>query len=273
MANEAPTFKLMRVDEIQVDETWWDQVDETLTCIWDSDFASEPLANWSQETPPRGGFPAWQVPNQDPEGRGAPSKNLYHVLRGGSSSSGFFVREPAKWEPPRGGGGRAIKMCLSLWPIRLWQWGCDWMETEPLNRRRALDRKRRTQIERDVHKSKMTYTNQKRRTQIERDFKRDLQKRPVKETYRAFESEAWFGWPIRPWHWWGSEIANEALSNMFLTLTRTNESLTMSQERLQMAVSFCIAVVILMANGVLNMTIHSLITNLVLWGLIWGYDS
>jgi len=56
--------------------------------------------------PPPGGSPIWQAPNQEPRGRGPPSKNLYQVLRGRSSSSGFVVREPVtKGDPPGLGGG------------------------------------------------------------------------------------------------------------------------------------------------------------------------
>ena len=43
--------------------------------------------------PPRGGFLFTMFPDQEPGGRGPSSKNLYQVLRGGSSSSGFLIRE------------------------------------------------------------------------------------------------------------------------------------------------------------------------------------
>jgi len=35
-------------------------------------------------------------PNQEPGGRGPPSKHLVQILRGGSSSSGFLIREHSK---------------------------------------------------------------------------------------------------------------------------------------------------------------------------------
>jgi len=55
--------------------------------------------------PPRGGFLFGRFPNQEPGGRGPPSKNLIQILRGGSSSSGYFVREPAAQKKNPGGGG------------------------------------------------------------------------------------------------------------------------------------------------------------------------
>jgi len=42
-------------------------------------------------------------PNQEPGGRGPPSKNLYQIIRLGSSSSGFLNRQPSKYETPPGG--------------------------------------------------------------------------------------------------------------------------------------------------------------------------
>jgi len=42
---------------------------------------------------PRGGSRFTMFPDQEPEGGGPPSKNLFHVLRGGSCSSGFLIRE------------------------------------------------------------------------------------------------------------------------------------------------------------------------------------
>jgi len=51
---------------------------------------------WSKETPPRGVSLFTMFPDQEPEARGPPSKNLYQVLRGGSSSSRFLIREHSK---------------------------------------------------------------------------------------------------------------------------------------------------------------------------------
>jgi len=55
-----------------------------------------------ERKPPRG---FTMFPDQEPGGRGPPSKNLYQVLRGGSSSSGFLIREHSKRETFPGGGG------------------------------------------------------------------------------------------------------------------------------------------------------------------------
>jgi len=46
--------------------------------------------------PPRGGFLFTMFPNQEPSGRGPPSKKLVQILRGGSSSAGFLTREHSK---------------------------------------------------------------------------------------------------------------------------------------------------------------------------------
>ena len=47
-----------------------------------------------ERTPPSwGGFLLTMFPDQEPEGRRAPSKHLVQILRGGSSSSGFLIRE------------------------------------------------------------------------------------------------------------------------------------------------------------------------------------
>jgi len=43
--------------------------------------------------PPRGGFLCTMFPNQEPGGRGAPSKHLVQIFRAGSSSSGSLIRE------------------------------------------------------------------------------------------------------------------------------------------------------------------------------------
>ena len=55
--------------------------------------------------PPGGGFLFTMFPHQEPGRRGLPSKNLYQVLRGGSSSSGFLMREHSKRETLSEGGG------------------------------------------------------------------------------------------------------------------------------------------------------------------------
>jgi len=53
---------------------------------------------------PRGGFLFTMFPHQEPWMREPPSKNLYQVLRGGSSYSRFLMREHRKQETPPGGG-------------------------------------------------------------------------------------------------------------------------------------------------------------------------
>jgi len=56
-----------------------------------------PPTIWSKETPPPWGVSYLLCSlDQEPRGRGPPSKNLYQVLRGGSSSSGFLIREYSK---------------------------------------------------------------------------------------------------------------------------------------------------------------------------------
>ena len=49
-----------------------------------------------KKPPPPGGFPIYYVPSSRPWVRGPPSKNLYQVLRGGSSYSRFLMREHIK---------------------------------------------------------------------------------------------------------------------------------------------------------------------------------
>ena len=46
--------------------------------------------------PPRGGFPFTVFPNREPGGRGPPSQNMYQLLGGESSSTGFLIREHSK---------------------------------------------------------------------------------------------------------------------------------------------------------------------------------
>jgi len=45
---------------------------------------------------PQGGFLFTMFPDQEPGGRGLPSKHLVQFFRGGSSSSGFLLREHSK---------------------------------------------------------------------------------------------------------------------------------------------------------------------------------
>jgi len=54
--------------------------------------------------PPRGGFLFTMFPHQEPCVRGPSWKNLYQVLRGGSSYTRFLMREYSKQETPPGGG-------------------------------------------------------------------------------------------------------------------------------------------------------------------------
>ena len=49
-----------------------------------------------ENPPPRGVFLFTMFPNQDPRGRRPPSKHLVQILRGGSSSSRFLIREHSK---------------------------------------------------------------------------------------------------------------------------------------------------------------------------------
>ena len=55
-------------------------------------------------TPTRGGFLFTMFPHQELCVRGPPSKNLVHILRGGSSYTRFLMREHSKWETPPWGG-------------------------------------------------------------------------------------------------------------------------------------------------------------------------
>jgi len=52
--------------------------------------------------------------HQEPWVRGPPSKNLYQVLRGGSSYSRFLMREHSKYKTPPGGGGSFDEVAISL---------------------------------------------------------------------------------------------------------------------------------------------------------------
>jgi len=63
--------------------------------------------------PPRGGFLFTMFSDQEPRGKGRPSKNLYQVLRGWSSYSRFLIREHIKIVNPPGGGGffRSVYVC------------------------------------------------------------------------------------------------------------------------------------------------------------------
>jgi len=62
----------------------------------------------AETPPPRGGFLFARFPNQEPGGRAPSSKRLVQILRRGSSSPGFLIREPNKKEISPGGGGPAI---------------------------------------------------------------------------------------------------------------------------------------------------------------------
>ena len=55
--------------------------------------------------PSRGGFVFTVFPHQEPCGRGPPSKDLFQVLRGGSSYTRLLMREHSKYKTPPGGGG------------------------------------------------------------------------------------------------------------------------------------------------------------------------
>jgi len=58
----------------------------------------------THDTSPRGGFVFTMFPDQEPCVRGPPSKDLYQVFRGGSSSTRLLIREHSKHKtPPRGG--------------------------------------------------------------------------------------------------------------------------------------------------------------------------
>jgi len=61
--------------------------------------------------PPRGGFLFTMFPYQEPCARGPPSKDLYQVLRRGSSYTWFLMREHSKLGTPsrRGGFFRSIR--------------------------------------------------------------------------------------------------------------------------------------------------------------------
>ena len=55
-----------------------------------------PVRLIERNLPPPGGFLFTMFPDQERGGRGPPSKNLYQVLRGGSSYSRFLIREHSK---------------------------------------------------------------------------------------------------------------------------------------------------------------------------------
>jgi len=61
---------------------------------------SHPCTLIAGNPPPRGDFLYTMFPNQEPEGRGPPSKNSYQVLRGGSSFSGFVLGNLVNRNPP-----------------------------------------------------------------------------------------------------------------------------------------------------------------------------
>jgi len=61
--------------------------------------------------PSRGVFLFTMFPHQEPCVRGPPLKDLYQVLRGGSSYSRFLMREHNTQENPPGGGGFFRSKC------------------------------------------------------------------------------------------------------------------------------------------------------------------
>ena len=73
--------------------TWLNLWDNTLwTCeTWLIHVTHSNLIE--RNPPPRGGFLFTMFPHQEPCVRGPPSKDLYHVLRGGSSYTRFLMRE------------------------------------------------------------------------------------------------------------------------------------------------------------------------------------
>jgi len=68
-----------------------------------------------------GGFPITMFPDQEPCVRGPPSKNLVHILRGGSSYTRFLTREHSNRKPPVG-GFLSIKVVNRVFTICLAQW-------------------------------------------------------------------------------------------------------------------------------------------------------
>ena len=59
---------------------------------------------------PRGGFLFTIFPHQEPCVRGTPPKDLYQVLRGGTSYTRFLMRGHSNRKLPRGGGFLSIKV-------------------------------------------------------------------------------------------------------------------------------------------------------------------
>jgi len=66
-----------------------------------------------RKRPPRGGFLFTMFTHQEPCVRGPPSKDLYQVLRGGSSYTRFLMREHSQSETPPGGGVCFDQVCWS----------------------------------------------------------------------------------------------------------------------------------------------------------------
>jgi len=56
-------------------------------------FFEKSRSNIDRKKPPPGGFPIYYIPSSEPCVRGPPSKDLYQVLRGGSSYTRFWIRE------------------------------------------------------------------------------------------------------------------------------------------------------------------------------------
>jgi len=73
-----------------------------LTCLWELYVGLYHNMLWGgydliERNPPLGGgFLFTMFPDQEPGGRGPPSKHPVQILRGGSSSSGFLIREHSK---------------------------------------------------------------------------------------------------------------------------------------------------------------------------------
>ena len=68
-----------------------------------------------RNTSPRGGFVFTMFPDQEPCVRGPPSKDLYQVLRGGSSYTRLLIREHSKHKTPPGGGGSFDQRECAYW--------------------------------------------------------------------------------------------------------------------------------------------------------------
>ena len=74
----------------------------TTTRLCKASFVTKTLIE--RNPPPRGGFVFTMFPDQEPCGRGPPSKNLVQIFRGGSSYTRLLIREHSKHKTPPGGG-------------------------------------------------------------------------------------------------------------------------------------------------------------------------